>query len=498
MLEQQDRHNTWGHNEVVLDPASVTAALPESIAAIFYMAASSEGQKERARAIHRTFGTDYPCVAAPPLVVLDPGAIQSEPFTLAPGQPSADGDEHGGAAACVPGCHCPPGAPPGPPPPTRPPGVVSFHSVYYNSVLGRAPPMAATKPHSWWQDLSHSAAALNERFRKGRPSDSLLEAGLLLHQFDGQEMGGQGHPTRPWEMCLTNCRTLGRAIHGRASAMVMWAGLRERPDRVAIPLPFGDRGGLLLNPAVAQLDCLYGIDGATYLLNSAEKPGCSESYCDPLQPQVNGQMCGFTGAPATAWRPSDLKSLLTMYAQYGAPYHSPGWHSGYNELVINSKHHNAHLPQAVEAFVFLKGQRHATVDLGYAPALTRTREPRTAHAAPARSVHHVQHRARCTARGASDGGRYGFVISVDDAHQAFLREYGLTSSEAPLLQFDPWNWHEPFSEVLSCPDVPPDTAHTCSQQASYGKCTEDWMAGHCCESCFNCQRGCGRAGVAHG
>ena len=33
---------------------------------------------------------------------------------------------------------------------------------------------------------------------------------------------------------------------------------------------------------------------------------------------------------------------------------------------------NAHLPQAVEAFVFLKGQRHATVDLGCALARTLT------------------------------------------------------------------------------------------------------------------------------
>ena len=44
--------------------------------------------------------------------------------------------------------------------------------------------------------------------------------------------------------------------------MVIHAGLRSRSDRLSIPLPFADRGGVLLSPGRAKLECLYGIDGA--------------------------------------------------------------------------------------------------------------------------------------------------------------------------------------------------------------------------------------------
>lgn len=44
-------------------------------------------------------------------------------------------------------------------------------------------------------------------------------------------------------------------------------------------------------------------------------------------------------------------------------------------------------------------------------------------------------------------------------------------------------------DTCSCSDVAPDTKSTCSQQASWGKCGETWMRGHCCKSCFAC-KGC--------
>jgi len=206
-------------------------------------------------------------------------------------------------------------------------------------------------------------------------------------------------------MCLFNCRTLGRVIYGRASSMLIYKDLNKRQDRVAVPLPFGDRGGLLLSPRRAQLDCLYGIDGATYLLNDKEKPGCSRWYCEPQNPWANHQLCGFSGAPANSWHAADLKQVLTLHAEHGAQYHAPGWHSGYNELVINSKHHNDDLPDSVEAFFQIKGQSVRT-DLGY-----------------------------------------GFVINVNDAHQAFLAEYDLDATQVPLLEFDPFNWETPFTDV---------------------------------------------------
>jgi len=44
-------------------------------------------------------------------------------------------------------------------------------------------------------------------------------------------------------------------------------------------------------------------------------------------------------------------------------------------------------------------------------------------------------------------------------------------------------------DTCSCSDVAPDTTYTCAQQASWGKCGQSFMKGHCCRSCFACQ-GC--------
>ena len=134
--------------------------------------------------------------------------------------------------------------------------------------------------------------------------------------------------------------------------------------------------------------------------------GCSDSFCDPNNIlDQNGQVwCGFNGAPAQSWSPRDLKKLLKTHASSGAQWHAPGFHSGYNEVIINSAKHNAALPRAVEGFFVPKGQDPVTSDLGY-----------------------------------------GIMIDVVEAHGKFLRQYGLSEEDVPVLEFDPSNWHAPFS-----------------------------------------------------
>jgi len=44
-------------------------------------------------------------------------------------------------------------------------------------------------------------------------------------------------------------------------------------------------------------------------------------------------------------------------------------------------------------------------------------------------------------------------------------------------------------DTCTCSDEAPDDQYTCAQQASWGKCGEDFMKGLCCKSCFACQ-GC--------
>ena len=67
---------------------------------------------------------------------------------------------------------------------------------------------------------------------------------MLLHQFDGLES-----TQRPWEACVTGCTVQGMAVPGRVSAMIIYRGMKERADRVALPLPFGNRGGVVLRPS---------------------------------------------------------------------------------------------------------------------------------------------------------------------------------------------------------------------------------------------------------
>ena len=222
----------------------------------------------------------------------------------------------------------PPWAPPSPPtlpaPPTPPPLPPPSPIPPPSQPPSPPPPPPPLPP------LGDVAAELNRRFRDGQPSNDLENVGLIMHQWDGQEVGGEGTSLR---MCLTNCMTQGQALFGRLSSMIIYRGLRERADRTAVPMPFWDRGGLLFHPRYVTLDCLYGIDAATYNLNQAEHPGCSDTFCNPVATWENGQRCGFSGAPATAWRTTDLKLLLQMHAEHGSQ-------------CIISRHRTLHILQA--------------------------------------------------------------------------------------------------------------------------------------------------------
>jgi len=186
--------------------------------------------------------------------------------------------------------------------------------------------------------------------------------------------------------------------------MIIYQGLRDRRDRTEIPLPFGDRGGIILRNSRVQIDCLYGIDGGTYRLDDYERPGCNRQMCDPSPEGIaayrHGGLCGFDNQPALAWPTSALKHLLELHAEHGSVYHGrPEFHAGYNEVIVNSQSVNSALPDAIEAFFFIKD--HET-----------------------------------DRRGVPDQARA--------AHRAFLRAYP-GARDTPLLSFDYKNWEAPFS-----------------------------------------------------
>ena len=291
-------------------------------------------------------------------------------------------------------------------------GELTLDSCGYSSdmvlylIVPPSPPSPPSPPPSPpYLPFSGGVNAINDRFRYGRPSDTLEHAGLLLHQWDGLEAHDVG---KPWQMCIVNCMCQGSFIMGRVSAMAVYRDLNRRQDRVAIPLPFGNRGGLILHPSYVTSDCSYGIDGATYHLDNPDHPGCTDTFCDAesrFDYEHNAHFfCSFGGGYVEAWGPQDLKIMLETHATHGAPYRSPGFHSGYNEIIINSPKLNEQLPQAIMGFFFPKGQSPVTSDLGY-----------------------------------------GIMIDVVKVHAAFLEEYGLTDEQVPLLVLDPSNWEAPFS-----------------------------------------------------
>ena len=236
---------------------------------------------------------------------------------------------------------------------------------------------------------------------------------MLVHMWDGQEnvLGTPdrwGGPT-PWQMCIERCTTQGSTIHGRLSTMIIYQGLRDRRDRTEIPLPFGDRGGIILRNSRVQIDCLYGIDAATYHLDDDERPGCNRQMCDPSPAGIaayrHGTVCGFDGAPALAWPTSSLKHLLELHAEHGSIYHGhPKFHAGYNEVIVNSRSVNSALPDSIEAIFFIKNQE----------------------------------------TGKRGGSHPGVPDQARDAHRAFVAAYP-GAAGTPLLSFDYKNWEAPFA-----------------------------------------------------
>ena len=260
---------------------------------------------------------------------------------------------------------------------------------------------------------SERALLLNARFRDARPSSDLSAAGLVMHQFDRLELAGA-----PWKACNFHCDSElnGQSLTGRLSTSIMYGGMHSRGDRQAVPLVSND-GGVIARASEINISCLFGIDGASVGLSGGPNgDGCPWYWCDPSgNIEANGY-CGFWGAPPqAAWRPQDLAKLLELHEKFGEPYGQPGYHSGYNEAIVDGWSWNANLPNTVEAFFELEGSGvQATPDHGR--------------------------------------GQAGYVR---DAHRRFLEEYGITNMEVPLLKFDPARWSAPFRDPNGDPQLSP-------------------------------------------
>jgi len=131
--------------------------------------------------------------------------------------------------------------------------------------------------------------------------------------------------------------------------------------------------------------------------------GCYTAWCDagdPWRGGKDGHPCGFGSDVLRGWKPNDIGKMLELYNRHSQPFKWPQFYSGYNELVYDSFEWNRNLPNTIEAFF-----------------VTRTDV-----------VHDVQ--------------------NTVNRHRAFLRRYGLTDDDVPLLTFNPTNWDRPFDRFL--------------------------------------------------
>ena len=218
-----------------------------------------------------------------------------------------------------------------------------------------------------------------------------------MHQFDNYESRQE-----PWAPCNPGqCRD---GFVGRISCFVAFSSMRERRDRIAVPL-IGYSGGIVVSASIDGLRprCGYGDDGSSY--RKSTDYGCLDQWCtasDPFRGGEYGKPCGFGSHVTHAWHPDEIGKMLELYGEHSRPFKSPQFYSGYNELVYASDSWNSHLPQTIEAFFLVK------VSDAHGSQVT---------------IHDVQ----------ATVGR----------HRNFLRRYDLSADHVPLLTFDPARWDRP-------------------------------------------------------
>lgn len=142
------------------------------------------------------------------------------------------------------------------------------------------PALPPVRSDSDWLALSESfprttpVERINDAFRRGKPSAALEEAGVIFHQYDGFEVS----VGRPWEFCSAACKCVvcKKELPGRVSASIAYRGLRDRSDRIAIPIAVSGASGILLRPSELKLLCIYANDATSVEYSNASRPGCSD------------------------------------------------------------------------------------------------------------------------------------------------------------------------------------------------------------------------------
>lgn len=225
---------------------------------------------------------------------------------------------------------------PAPPLPSPPP------PCYIPSPPPRPPPSPPSAPPMPIVDQ------LNMRFKAGKPSDDVSRAGVLVHQFDGQEDWA-----KRWMPC-SSTETWCQHFHDRFATSIIAADYAHL---------FNQAGGLIFRmspPSTNEIFCSFPADGGT-MSNICSPPGPSET-CVPGCWHGTPNWCTLEKTWQCAFRPDDFGAMLRAHT-FGQG------NKNYNEVILSTAHYVANLPHSLEA-MFVTSRNDAETRQAHALFLT--------------------------------------------------------------------------------------------------------------------------------
>ena len=221
------------------------------------------------------------------------------------------------------------------------------------------PPSPAAPPPLLPLSPASVARRINLRFRCGKPSNDLREAGVLMRAFEGMA----GRHTAAWEPCAAD-EFCSRARDRLAASIVN--------PRMTHLFSY-EAGGVVLNPSLASVLCSYHGDGNNFgrfclpptgwlkMPSGIEQdgspcvPGCTSRFgwCDDIF-----RPCPLCEQVHCAWRSNGLASMVSAHQDKLVTWGDQGHRcekdrrrsSCHNEVVLNATAWMAHMPATIEAF----------------------------------------------------------------------------------------------------------------------------------------------------
>eukprot|EP00947_MAST-08B_sp_MAST-8B-sp1_P000935 g935.t1 len=244
--------------------------------------------------------------------------------------------------------------------------------------------------------LTANVSNINKRFSAGKVSNSLADAGLLIHQFDTTDDSFPGTTMyKPCDLQAGTCWfdvpgigkfddrvscSITNAAAPKTRAGMPPAGTPNLPPVGSVGLFNYDRGGVIIDPAAANMTCSYQGDGGTMTRTADERGGGCGCQDAPetgtgkacIEPQINStagcnNRCPTPAAPAgTAWLDChqcawDGDQLSNMMTAQNAGVGAGGQALIYNEVLIEAAPWRANPAAFVDAFFYPKGSDPASL-----------------------------------------------------------------------------------------------------------------------------------------